>query len=182
MDDVERRAAVTGAPRCRPTTRRRLLRAGRLVALVAGLALLTSGCSLWGWGANSSGQLGLGDTATRTSPTVIDADWSAVVAGYGRTAAIRVDGSLWAWGNNPFGELGDGTTTNRSSPTRIGLATTWKSVSVGVNHTVAVRTDGTLWAWGRNTSGELGDGTVVNRLAPVQIGTATTWKSASAGD
>jgi len=69
--------------------------------------------SLWCWGANGKGQLGLGDTADRLRPEkVMDGSVTPVVSvsvGYYHTCAVDQDGSLWCWGANGNGELGLGT-------------------------------------------------------------------------
>jgi cysteine-rich repeat protein len=80
--------------------------------------------SLWCWGRNNRGQLGMGDFTTRTSPTQMPAtEWSDVSAGYSFTCAIQLDGSLWCFGANGFGELGppfDASTSSHSpSPVRV---------------------------------------------------------------
>lgn len=131
--------------------------------------------TLWGWGKNSSGQLGDGTTTTITSPMQIGTatDWKAVWAVLSQTFAIKTDGTLWAWGANGFGQLGDGTTTPQLSPVQIGTANNWKSMAPGSYHTLGLRADGTLWAWGDNSSGQLGDGTTTAHISPAQVGTAT---------
>ena len=100
------------------------------------LAVKTNG-TLWAWGRNNNGQLGLGDTADRSSPTQVGAltTWSVLpTVPEGNTAsgaAIRNDGTLWLWGFNYFGQLGLGDTTNRSSPTQVGSGTGWSSITIG---------------------------------------------------
>jgi hypothetical protein len=144
---------------------------------------IVTGSTLWGWGNNAKGQLGVGDTTNTSDPTQVsaDTDWASVTAGGSNTFAVRTDGTLWGWGDNEFGQLGLGDTTDRTSPTQVGTDTDWLTASTGNGHTLALRTDGTLWAWGSNDSGQLGLGDTTNRTSPTQVGTATTWASIATG-
>jgi alpha-tubulin suppressor-like RCC1 family protein len=139
--------------------------------------VLRSDGTLWATGANTYGQLGLGDTVQRTSLTQVggDRDWLTVTCGGGHTLALKQDGSLWAWGFNFMGQVGDGTTTNRLLPVRVGAANDWVAAAGGMTHTLAVKSDGSLWAWGSNGSGQLGDGTTAAHPSPLRIGAANDW-------
>jgi alpha-tubulin suppressor-like RCC1 family protein len=104
-------------------------------------ALRTDG-TLWTWGYNVQGQLGIdvggATSANRSSPVqVAGTDWVQVSAGNGHTAAIRTDGTLWTWGSGGAGRLGNDDTTNQSSPVQV-AGTTWALVSAGSSHTAAI--------------------------------------------
>jgi len=138
--------------------------------------------SLYGWGYNFFGNLGLGNTTYYSSPKQIGAltNWSALSVGQQYTLAVKTDGTLWAWGRNPSGQLGDGTTTNRSSPVQIGALTNWSKVCAGRSgESFAIKTDGTLWSWGTNARGQLGLGNTTYYSSPKQIGALTSWASLS---
>lgn len=164
---------------------------GSCVATEAGVAQgfqigIKKNGTLWAWGYNYYGQLGLGNSTTRSSPVQVGAgtDWASVstTGQYGTSLAIKTDGTLWTWGANVYGERG--TSTNNSyvsSPVQVGALTNWSKVSGGQIHVAAIKTDGTLWAWGYNGYGHLGDGTTTNRSSPVQIGAGTNWSKVSAG-
>jgi alpha-tubulin suppressor-like RCC1 family protein len=97
------------------------------------LALAPNG-SLWAWGYNNLGQLGLGDNTERHSPNRVggDLDWAAVSAGSSHPLALKADGSLWAWGQDAYGQLGLGNdTSNRPTPTRVGTDSDWAAISEG---------------------------------------------------
>ena len=147
-------------------------------------AIKTDG-TLWTCGYNGTGQLGTGDTTSRSSFVTTaggGTNWKQVAA-YNITAAIKTDGTLWTWGPNDSSKLGDGTATSRSSPgTTAGGGTNWKQVACGNNHAAAVKTDGTLWSWGANNYGEVGDGTGVGKSSPVTTaGGGTDWKQVACG-
>jgi len=132
--------------------------------------------TLWAWGANSVGQLGLGDWETRTTPSVIgtDSDWSVVDAGQYHTIALKTNGIIWSWGYNGKGQLGLGDTDNRWTPSPIGSASDWSTVVAGDFHTIGLKTDGTIWSWGYNISGQLGLGDTINRNIPYPLGSPAT--------
>lgn len=138
--------------------------------------------TLWAWGRNNNGQLGLGDLISRSSPVQIGAltNWAQIAVGQYNTAAIKTDGTLWTWGLNNFGQLGDAYASNRSSPVQVGAWTTWKQVAVHNHMVAAIKTDGTLWTWGKN-GGELGLGDTIHRSSPTQVGSLTNWKQVSCG-
>jgi len=135
------------------------------------LATKTDG-TLWAWGYNYHGALGLGVTIIRKTPVQVGslADWSGVSCGSDHTLATKTDGTLWSWGANGSGQLGLGDTTDRSSPLQVGSLTDWSSISCGASHSLAIKTDGTLWTWGRGIS------------SPVQVGSLTDWSKVSCGD
>jgi alpha-tubulin suppressor-like RCC1 family protein len=150
---------------------------------IAAAAIKTDG-TLWTWGWNNFGQLGLGDTTVRTSPVQVGSltNWLSVTAGqYNFCLAIKTDGTLWAWGANNDGQLGTGNITNRSSPVQVGSLTIWSKVVTGYSHTSAFKTDGTLWMWGANNNGQLGFSNTTSYSSPKQVGSLTTWSNIANG-
>ncbi len=138
--------------------------------------------TLWAWGRNNYGQLGIGNTTNTPVKTQVGtaSNWQNIEGGQFHTVAIKADGTLWTWGFNSSGQLGLGNTTNRTTPTQVSSSNVWSSVAAGYDHTVAITNDGTMYAWGLNDHGQLGDGTTTNRTTPRLIGTG--WKSVSAGN
>ena len=135
------------------------------------LAVKTDG-TLWAWGSNSRGALGLGDTTNRSSPVQVGAltNWSKVDNGNDNSSfAIKTDGTLWSWGYNTWGTLGLNNTTDYSSPKQVGALTTWAKLGCGYKNGRAIKTDGTLWNWGRNGYGTLGLNNVTPTSSPFPV-------------
>ncbi|HHD62825.1 MAG TPA: hypothetical protein ENK96_00345 [Desulfobulbaceae bacterium] len=150
-----------------------------------GLATRRDG-SLYAWGSNYYGVLGLGDTKDRNTPEQVGSakDWVMVSTGQGHTLGIRSDGSLWAWGYNYYGQLGlgdNGDNTDRITPVRVGSATDWITVSAGGDSSFGIRSDGSLWAWGDNLFGGLGLGDTNDRSVPTRVGTWNDWVAVNEG-
>lgn len=76
---------------------------------------------VYGWGKNSSGELGAGDTDDRSSPTLVLGSklFYDVKMGPSFAYGFADDGLAYSWGKNTQGQLGDGTTVDRSSPALI---------------------------------------------------------------
>jgi alpha-tubulin suppressor-like RCC1 family protein len=103
------------------------------------MAIKTDG-TMWSWGQNSYGRLGLGDTTNKSSPVQVGAltNWLKLSAGVYNAVAIKTDGTLWAIGRGNYGQLGLGDTTNRSSPVQVGALTTWVNISGKGTYTLAI--------------------------------------------
>ena len=148
------------------------------------------GDSLWGWGRNDAGQLGIGvdPFGVQGAPVTTFAggtNWKQVSTGYQFTAAIKTDGTLWMWGNAGSGRLGtNDTTPNRRTPvTTFAGETNWKQVACGREYAAAIKTDGSLWLWGSGGQGRLGTNNTTTRSTPVTtFAGGTNWKQVSAGN
>jgi alpha-tubulin suppressor-like RCC1 family protein len=152
-------------------------------------AIKTDG-TLWTWGYNANGQLGINDTTDRYTPVTTFAggtNWKQVACGGDYTAAIKTDGTLWVWGINNYGQLGinvAGATLGRTTPvTTFAGGTNWKQVSCTNIRTAAIKTDGTLWIWGFNGNGYLGINNIIDPICtPVTtFAGGTNWKQVACG-
>jgi hypothetical protein len=133
--------------------------------------------TLWAWGNNNFGQLGINSISNYSSPKQVGAltNWLNIAGGQYHVVATKTDGTLWAWGTGTYGVLGLGTQTNYSSPKQVGAMTNWSKPSAYTYASAAVKTDGTLWAWGDNRAGELGLGNITAYSSPKQVGALTDW-------
>lgn len=135
-------------------------------------AVLTNG-TVWVWGSDSVGQLGIGSAGGNVTTPVQVPGLSGVtqvaLSGEGSGFAVESNGTLWAWGDNSHGQLGNGTTTNSLSPMQVGSLSGITQVAADGFHTLALGTDGTVYSWGDNGEGELGDGTTTSKSVPEPI-------------
>jgi len=154
------------------------------------LLLLTNG-SVVGFGLNDHGQLGVGDTASRFSPTIVrfaDGQTEAVVAisaGFRHSLLATASGRLYACGRNKKGELGSTKATTPLLFTRVeGIADKVVQVAAGGRqeggHSIALTEKSAVWSFGWNANGQLGLGDRADRSNPQEIGgTATRYPSGS---
>ena len=100
-------------------------------AINDGLAALRTDGTLWTWGNNEGGALGLSQSYSTikgtSSPTQIPGTtWTSNIGFHNRgMSAVKSDGTWWSWGLNSSGALGLNDNVYRSSPTQIGGETTW---------------------------------------------------------
>ncbi len=153
---------------------------------------LKSDGTLWCWGMNESGELGLGDAADRAAPAPVScvggacaSGWTGLGAGSFHTCGIRGAGELWCWGGGLNGQLGVGAGTSEDSavPQKVLSDARWRAVTGGASHTCGLQEDGSLWCWGRNDHGQLGLGDTQNRFepAPLWVPGAGEWIRLGAG-
>ena len=143
--------------------------------------------TLWAWGGNTQGQLGLGNWRDRFVPEQVGTEtgWVSVSAGGSHSMGIKSDGTLWTWGMNIDGQLGKGSRDSKrpgnTVTARPVLQTGWAAVAAGQSHSLALTSGGELWVCGNNEQGQLGIGTFENRTTFTRVGTETDWRSVSAG-
>lgn len=137
------------------------------------LAIANDGTG-WAWGANASGQLGVGSTVNSATPQMVTLPdgrlFVAVAAGSSHSLALADDGTMWAWGNGLFGQLGRNSTADSQVPVQVNALPGGRiaiAVECGDVHSVALASDGTVWAWGSGSA--LGNGSTLNRLIPTQV-------------
>ncbi|SEC00598.1 hypothetical protein [Paenibacillus sp. GP183] len=130
------------------------------------LLVLKPDGTLWSWGNNGNGELGIG--TNNSSKTLVqvgtDNDWVKISAGSAFSIAQKKDNSIWKWGANS-------NNINALSPKKIADSMNFKSLSTSM-HTVGVKVDGTLWTLGRdNGTGQiLMTELFLNKLEMIQIG------------
>jgi alpha-tubulin suppressor-like RCC1 family protein len=137
--------------------------------------LITQDGSLFSFGDNEQGQLGLGPGSRSTRRTwipslvafplptkVID-----VACGYNHVVALSSEGHVHVWGQNQGGKLGVCLDDDHCSEFPIKLEYLETIVGVYANfHSMALTRDGALYVWGWGGLGSLGLGDGDNRNSP----------------
>jgi alpha-tubulin suppressor-like RCC1 family protein len=116
-------------------------------AIVAGtyhsLAIGTdANSSVYTWGENSEGQLGLGNTENRNRPTRISdsqlKDAIQIAGGFKHSMVLTKTGQVYTFGQNNLGQLGIGNSRGKLVPTLVSSVSGVIAISAGDNHCLIV--------------------------------------------
>jgi len=148
------------------------------------LALKNDG-TVWTWGRNDLGQLGIGSSNNDFNvPMKINSftGVSAIAAGGFHSLALKNDGTVWTWGSNSLGQLGNGNYTDSNVPVQVSNIAGVIAIAGGDAHSLALKNDGSVWSWGDNLGGQLGNGTsILKSNVPVQVSSLTGVIAIAAG-
>ena len=164
-----------GAPSQNPSTLPQLVSLDSVMAVDSegghAIALKDDG-TVWTWGSNEYGQLGIGsaDTADHSAPVqVMQADGVTplgsiigVAAGSKNSFALKSDGTVWAWGAASYAGTGGAGDPTRPQQLVLSGGPTIKAIAAGYQHGLALDTNGSVWAWGDNTYGQTGSSDTIN--------------------
>lgn len=106
--------------------------------------------TVWTWGYNGYGQLGIGNKTTKKVPVqaVNINNVKDIGAGTNHAIALKEDGTVWTWGYNYYGQIGTGDTSVRLVPTQVvGLRDIVEVEAYG-NTSYAIDVRGDVYVWG----------------------------------
>ncbi|XP_053175956.1 uncharacterized protein LOC128359488 [Scomber japonicus] len=149
-----------------------------LVQIAAGgeqsFALSVSG-GVFSWGRNDCGQLGLGDTTDRHTPTPVHSlDMKKTIhisCGKDHTAILTKDGIVFTFGSSQYGQLGHNSFSVELRP-RI-VAELWGSkvikIACGRHHTLVMTDSKRVYSFGCREQGQLGHGEESHPSVPLPV-------------
>lgn len=159
---------------------------------------LAASGSVFCWGSDGRGQLGIGagapadsapDTGDCAEPCVLHprpveaaASFDTVVAGRAHSCGLAASGRAFCWGGNDRGQLGDSTRVDRPLPTPVAADLSFAALTAGGAHTCGItRGERHLYCWGDNFWGQMGRGTRSTAAVRVPVFVLRSVRTADAG-
>ena len=113
------------------------------------IALKENG-TVWSYGTNVYGQLGLGNNEEKVSPVKIEnlQNIKQISVGYSHTLAVSETGEVYTWGAGAKGQLGNGDIINSNVPIKVEGLENIVKVSAYKNKSTALDKEGKIYIWG----------------------------------
>ena len=108
--------------------------------------------TVWSWGQNNDGELGLGNTTEYDEPqqiTEITEKITDVKTGYYHSIALTEKGEVYTWGYNGYGQLGNGTSENSTTPVKVTGLKNVAKIDAYKYMTIVSTQNGEVYVWGR---------------------------------
>jgi cysteine-rich repeat protein len=133
--------------------------AGQIIFAGNSACALRSDDTVWCWGANRFGSLGMGMEPDLFAHRVPNLNSAVKVASTGPSGcALRQDQSVWCWGQNWAGQLGNGARQHSYQPVAVQQLGPTRQITSSWASTCAILVDGTSKCWGSGSFGTLGNG------------------------
>ncbi len=122
-------------------------------------AALKADGTLWTWGKNDAGQLGLGHTDSQRTPAQVALeDVAEIAAGESFMLARTKDGSVYAWGDNAYGQIDGSGDEFVPEPRLLENCQGARAIRTGNRHALTLLEGNRLLAWGDDYYNQLGRG------------------------
>ena len=106
--------------------------------------------TVWSYGLNTSGQLGIGNNENKQKPIQIETlkDIKQISTGYAHSLALTKNGEVYSFGDGTKGQLGNGENTNSNIPIKIEGLSNIEKIDGYKNTSIALTNDGKVYIWG----------------------------------
>lgn len=157
--------------------------------------ILTEDGTVYSFGRNNVGQLGIGNTVNSSIPKKVasTADFNNgdssnkvvdISAGEYHSLILTEDGTTYGFGSNGSRQIGT-TVGNKNVPTKLEVTTEFKndnvtSISAGFNHSLLTTKDGTAYGFGANGSWQLGTGDAALKNTATKLVDGTSYVNGDA--
>jgi alpha-tubulin suppressor-like RCC1 family protein len=132
--------------------------------------------TVFAWGCNARGQLGLTHNNHCMTPQQIpylsDEKIEKIFCGgngNGASFALTDSGDLFSFGWNENGQLGHGDTNDRNAPQQVIRLEGVEQVAAGGHHTLVLDRRGRVFSFGGNKFGQLGHNDLQQRESPAEV-------------
>lgn len=144
-------------------------------------AVTTAG-SLFCWGDNTSGQLGVAGASSVVQPAAVAGLGGAVkqvAAGEAFTCALLDGGQVQCWGDGNNGQLGSAGSSDK--PLVVAMPAPITAIAAGAQHACAITAAGGVFCWGAGDRNQLGSASGSTQPMPVAVPMITGAVAISAG-
>jgi alpha-tubulin suppressor-like RCC1 family protein len=138
------------------------------------MALKNDG-TVWAWGCNKYGQLGIGKTGNSDDVKIPQQvpglpPVKTLSAGFRHSVAVDQDGKVWGWGYNRWGQAGsDKGTDDVVSPVLVTGVEKVKTIMAGLDYTLMIDENDELWGVGTNSFLKLSPAAPPQVFLPLKI-------------
>jgi len=136
--------------------------------------ILMNDGTIYTWGNNDSGQLGLGTVATKES-LMKKMTWFSdngivitdIKTGVNFAVFTTQNGDVYTIGDNSDGQLGIGSRASSLIPIKVNIQNV-KEIVTSDKYVIAIKDDGSVFSWGKNNYGQCGTRTLDDILIPTK--------------
>ena len=136
------------------------------------ITLKTDG-TVWSYGQNTYGELGIGTTENTDVPTKAkfpdETIITKIATGEEHSLALDSDGYVWVWGRNSYGQLGETTESYLTTPTKLTTINNIKDIECGKYNSFVITNENEVYSFGFNSNGECGIGSYTNKVGITKV-------------
>ena len=136
--------------------------------------MLMNDGTIYSWGNNDCGQLGLGTISTKEN-LMKKMTWFStngitikdIKIGVNFAVFLALNGDVYTIGDNSDGQLGIGNRISSLTPVKVNIQNV-KEIVPSDKYVIAIKEDGSVYSWGKNNYGQCGTRTLDDLLIPTK--------------